>query len=559
MKLLNKFIIISGFIAIAHNAIAYNLPPFTNHEIKQYANSLIEKQLVNSSKPYFQELAKRGDKLNSTWGFTLIDIANGNNKQALDKVNFLLKQDKVKTRTLENLQAELLINLAEESLVNSDKDNATAYLKTYFKKHNGHYNFQKRAKLLRNKINNDANTQHVNIGVILPLTGKLSHIGNKIQKALILAIYNKKLSNITLYFEDNKSTQEGSIKAAATIINKNVRMVVGPILRDNVLAANTVISNTQIPIFTFSNDESIAGNNIFLNNINIKQEAYDIAKFAADHGQKRVACLTPKNLYGETEKTSFISAIKSFNIALEGCQSFDAKNIDINKSIKKLLEINKQERKRLAELRKLEKEFEIMGNAMDDEKISRMAELAEKEEVYDINFDAVFIPTSAKKLLTIAPQLAFYDIDFSNGVQFIGPSTWDDNSILKNRGEHLHFTRFLSLKSDKFKAFAKQYKETFGKNANLLTGFAYDILEIAQDIDFRQNFYSQIYKESGFSVLTSNVKFNRNNTPQRVYGVNKISRRKIKPIITVKHLRPITMPSELNIEKTSGFGNWFKF
>tara|TARA_Y100001960_G_scaffold330522_1_gene424765 strand:+ start:5805 stop:7484 length:1680 start_codon:yes stop_codon:yes gene_type:complete len=559
MKLLNKFILSISFLGLAQNAMAYALPPVTNTEVKEHADYLVKHQMFNTAKKYYKELENRGDLINARWGLTLVDIANGDNFAALNKVNYLLKQEKVKQRPLQNLQAKILVNLAEKEMINNKPEKALSFLNAYFTEHNGHYELQDRAMALKNKIENTNFKQQINIGVILPLTGKLASVGKKVQQALTLALYNQNLNNITLYFEDNRSTQEGSIEAATNILNKNVRMIIGPILRDNVLAANTVIGNTQTPIFTFSNDESIAGNNIFLNNINIKQEAYEITRFAADHKNQRLACLTPANRYGNIEKSSFENATKLFNVALENCQSFDPKNIDVNKSLKRLLEIDKNERIRLAELRKLEREFEKLGNAMDDEKIQRMEELNEQKDIYDINFNAIYIPTSAKKLLTIAPQLAFYDIDFSNGVLFLGPSAWDDKAILKNRGEHLHFTRFLSLKSDKYKTFAKQYKQTFASQPNMLAGFAYDILEVANNIDFRRNFYQQIHQPHGFPVLTGNVRFNQNNIPERIYGVNKISRRTIKEVVDVKHLRPIELPKEMNIERSSGFGNWFGF
>lgn len=559
MKLLNKIILLMLAVGFSAKAMAYNLPPVTSQEVKQQADYLMQHKLYNSAKKYYRELDKRGDKLNALWGLTLINIANNKNMEALKKVNFLLKQDKVKARVLENLQAELLVTLAEQNYAENNREASVAYLNSYFQKENGQYNIQQRAKELKEKIKGRFSQEQINIGVILPLSGKLASVGKKIEKALTLSLYNQKLNNINLYFEDNKSSQEGSIQAATKIMSKNVKMVVGPILRDNVLAANTVLIASQTPIFAFSNDESIAGRNIFLNNINLKQEAYEITRFAADNNNKRFACLAPDNAYGDTQKASFENSVHKLGRALESCESFDASNIDVNKPLKRLLEIDKNERLRLAELKKLEKEFETLGNAMDDDKIARMHELKNMSDVYDINFNAIFLPTSAKKVKIIAPQLAFYDIDFSNGVLFLGTSSWDDKSILNNRGEHLHFSRFLSLKSDAYKEFAKQYKIKFASQPNLLAGFAYDVLKIAKELDFSKNIYTQLHKPQGFSVLTGNVKFDENNMPNRVYGVSKISRRKIKPVINVAHTRPVTMPRELTIEKSSGFGNWFGF
>jgi hypothetical protein len=559
MKKLNTFILSLSIISIANNAFSLVMPPITNTEIKEYADSLIKRDLSNSAKKYYQELLTRGEDADGLWGLTLVDIAQGNNKNALNKVINLMQKDNVKTRLLEDLKAELLINIATEESFNNNTEQAIGHLNQYFKQYNGHYKLQDRAKALQNKLNNQANMQNINIGVILPLSGKLANIGKQLQQSINFSLYSQHLNNINLFFEDNQSSQDGSIEAATKLINKNVNMIIGPILRDNTLAANTVISSTKIPLFTFSTDTSIAGGNIFTNNINIAQESNEIARFAIDNGNNRLACLTPDDRYGNMEKESFETTVNQLGGALEGCKPFDSKNIDINDAIKELLQINKNEKIRLAELKTLEQEYDNLGNALDDIKIARIAELKAEKNTYEINFDAVFIPTTDKKILTIAPQLAFYDVDFSSGVLFLGTSAWDNDDILKNRGEHLHFTRFLSLKTDSFKTFAQSYKNMFGSNPSIIDGFAYDALQIANKIDFKNNFYNQIYKQAGFSVLTGNVKFNQNNLPNRVYGISKISRRSIKSVKQVSHLRPIDLPSELNIKKSSGFGNWFGF
>jgi hypothetical protein len=241
------------------------------------------------------------------------------------------------------------------------------------------------------------------------------------------------------------------------------------------------------------------------------------------------------------------------------CVEFDNSKIDIKPSLKNLLNLNYIEKQRKAELKILEKEFAILGNAMDDDKIKRMQELQEDNIPYTIDFDGVFIPASPQKMLTIAPQLAFYDIDFSSGVLFFGPSSWDSPKLLQNKGEHMHFSRFLSLKSDKFKKLEKIFTTRYNHSLSVMSGFASDILFLAQDLDLSQNIYRQLYRPYGFSVLTGNVRFSRENMPERVYGINKIARRKIRTVENVKHQRPASLPRNLDISKDSVFDSWFGF
>lgn len=560
MKLLNKIILSVLTLSIANNALATALPPFSNSEIKEYADILIKKDLHQSAKKYYLELGKRGDKVNSTWGLALVNLRENKNIEALKKINYLLSLDKVDSNKLNPLKAEILINLAEESYENKQTVQAQMFLNQYFKDYkNLVYNLKHRANNIKAKIENRDYRAPIKIGVILPLSGKLANIGTKIQNSLTVALYQEGMNNISLYFEDNMSTQEGSITAASKLLNHNPSLFIGPVLRDNVLAANTVISATQKPIFSFSNDQSIAGKNIFLNNVNLMQEALEITKFAYDAGNFKMACVTPKSTFGDIQQQSFIKSLEKFNGGLTKCSSFDPTNIDITKALKDLLDINKNENIRKAKLRKLEKQFERLGNAMPDDKIAEMEKLKLEKNMYDVNFTSIFLPAPAKVIPAIAPQLAYYDIDFSNNVLFLGTSSWDNQSILRNKGEHLHFSRFLSLKTKEFKSFENSYNEMFGKKPNILSGFSYDILKVAQEINFNENFYSQIYRPYGFSVLTGNVTFKTNNVPLRTYGVSKISRRSIKPITQASHQKPISLPQDLSIEKAAGLGGWFGF
>jgi ABC-type branched-subunit amino acid transport system substrate-binding protein len=558
MKILNKIILLSAAVLSFNQANAYNMPPVTNKEIKAHAQTLIRNDLPNLAAKYYKELGRRGDKLNSIWGLALVDMQNHDNKEALKKIEYLLTQEKVDTNKLSDLKAELLVNLAELSYFETKPSQAAGYLNSFYTSRSSDPFLKMRADEVRAKIENRKYKQNIKIGVILPLTGKLANIGQKVQQALTLALYDKKMTNISLIFEDNQSTQEGSIEAATNLLNHGPQLFIGPILRDNVLAANTIISSTNIPMFAFSNDKSIANGNIFLNNINMQQEAAEIAKFAYDNYNFKLACLTANDTSGNLYKNGFTKTADVLGAAVTKCESYNKANIDITSSIKKMLDVNKHEAARKRQLRVLEKKFEKLGNAMPDEELAKLEELKKPLEKFEIDFDAIFIPANANRVTVLAPQLAYYDIDFSSNVLFLGNSAWDNNAILKNRGEHLHFSRFLSLKTPLYNKFIDRYGSIYNEAPNQLAAFAYDILLVAQELDFNQNIYQQLYRPYGFSVMTGNVSFT-NNQPFRQYGINKIARRSIKPVIQTSYQKAIKVPSNLEIERSSGLGGWFGF
>ncbi|MCP4354939.1 MAG: penicillin-binding protein activator [Proteobacteria bacterium] len=562
-----KLLLIISILLCTSNVFAYDgaYPPFTNEEVKTYADDLIKQGLHRKASAYYKELGKREEYTDFVWGMVLVDLISHKNRAALKKIEKLLSLEDVQARKLQAIKAEVLITLAEESFMNKKPEESYKLLQEY--KEVSHFHGDKRSldvryDYLRDRLERKSgNLRSVNIGVILPLTGKMSSLGKEIQKALTLTMYQEQFGNINLYFEDNQSSQEGSIIAATKLVNNSPAFIIGPILRDNVLAANTVIESVQIPLFALSNDDSIAGDNVFINNINLRQEAYEIAKFAIDDRRINLTCLIPDNSYGEKQREAFEQEARRTSGNVRKCVKFDSSKIDIKQSLRTLLGINELEKQRRTELRKLEKEFSQLENAMDDEKITRMEELQDKSQAvqYDINFNGIFIPATPNQIITIAPQLAFYDVDYSSNVIFLGNSSWDNEAILKNKGEHLHFSRFVSLKTDKFKKFEKDFRARYKFKPRLISGFASDILYMVTELNFNQRIYSQIYRPNGFSVLTGNVRFNRSNMPDRLYGINKLSRRKIKVVDPVKHQRAVNLPYDLEINKQSVFNNWFGF
>jgi branched-chain amino acid transport system substrate-binding protein len=165
----------------------------------------------------------------------------------------------------------------------------------------------------------DADSQEsgsVDIGVITPLTGKLSFLGQRTQRGLEIA--KEEINNnggingtpVNLIYEDTKSNPQDAVAAAKKLINVNsVPAIIGDITSSATLAVAPVAEKNEVVLL--ANGASApkvrnAGDYIFRNWSSDDFMAGRIAKFAADQlGHKRVGILYAQDAYGLGLKNAF--------------------------------------------------------------------------------------------------------------------------------------------------------------------------------------------------------------------------------------------------------------
>ena len=108
------------------------------------------------------------------------------------------------------------------------------------------------------------NSNEIKIALMLPLSGKSAKIGNEILNATILALFDNRDPRIVIKTYDTEGSELKTIEATEEIISEGYKIVIGPVFSNNVAAMQPLIKDEDIFVFTFSNDITIAAENIFL-------------------------------------------------------------------------------------------------------------------------------------------------------------------------------------------------------------------------------------------------------------------------------------------------------
>ena len=140
------------------------------------------------------------------------------------------------------------------------------------------------------------------------------------------------------------------------------------------------------------------------------------------------------------------------------------------------------------------------------------------------DFQAVVLPEGGKRLLSVAPLLAYFDVD-PREVRFLGTASWED---LKPGSEpSLRGGWFTAPSPELWLSFRTRYQETFGAEPPRLASLAYDATALAAVLarraveadrvpDYSQSVLTQRAGFAGAKTLSNYAKSNRLTTRQRL-------------------------------------------
>jgi ABC-type branched-subunit amino acid transport system substrate-binding protein/outer membrane protein assembly factor BamD (BamD/ComL family) len=328
------------------------------------------------------------------------------------------------------------------------------------------------------------------IGVILPLSGKFSPIGEHILKGLEfgLKIYEPN-SPFEIFVEDIGEEEIKVVHKFKNLIEKGVSVVVGPpsTLIAKIIAPYASLSKTIF--ITFSLDETILENNPYLIRFFISKKT--LASYLADYiidelSIKSMAIFYPDDSYGGDMTNFFWDEFTERGGEIKGIEGYMPNQKDFSEEIKKVLGLYYIE------------EREEYKEGMDFKKIPPV-----------IDFEGIFIPDTIKVLSYLIPQLEYFDVD-TQKIYFFGTYLWDVQEILKIPKKFKNNIIFVSgynpySERPETKEFINKFSSVYKENPNIFSAYASDLGEVLYKILFSKN---HIKSEEIKKELSSMGEFN---------------------------------------------------
>lgn len=163
-------------------------------------------------------------------------------------------------------------------------------------------------------------TERHRVALLVPTTGANAGVGQSIANAATLALLDSESTRVRITTYD---TATGAAGAAQRAIADGAQLILGPLLADDVRAVAPVVARARLPIVSFSNDTSVAGDSVFTMGYTPVQSIDRVVRYARGRGVTRFAALVPAGTYGQRASAAMIRSVEGAGGQLVAMRNFD--------------------------------------------------------------------------------------------------------------------------------------------------------------------------------------------------------------------------------------------
>ncbi|MDA7442479.1 ABC transporter substrate-binding protein [Candidatus Pelagibacter ubique] len=301
--------------------------------------------------------------------------------------------------------------------------------------------------------------EKIRIGLLVPLTGKNSEIGQSIIKSTRLAINKINNASIEIIPKDTQSNPEVTLEAAKELANSGIKIVVGPVFNESLIYLDEL---SELTFLALTNKNDNFSKNIINAGINATSQLNAIKKFIELNEIKKTIFLTPDvSFKNEIEK-----AISNSKIKILENYIYNTDPTKLTKQIEKITryEIRKQN---------LEDEINRLEKSEQSNKELLIERLKKRDTLGSVKFDSVVISDFDESLKSVTTSLLYTDIT-PKEKYFITLNQWFDESLLKETSSQPLY--FPSANKDNYDEFSNEYFEKYNQYPNQLSFLSYDLV-----------------------------------------------------------------------------------
>lgn len=311
------------------------------------------------------------------------------------------------------------------------------------------------------------------VALLVPLSGTNAAVGRSLQNATQLAILDTRSESVRITSYD---TATGAAAAVQRAIADGNKLILGPLLADDVRAVAPAARRAGVPLLAFSNDTGVAGNGAYILGYTPSQSIERVVDYAARTGVTEFAGLVPSGLYGQRASTAFLRAVEGAGGRVVSLQTYDRSRASITTAVGRL------------------------GASP---------------------FQAVLIADSAGTAATAVPL-----IRRNSQARVLGTELWNADRSVGGQTV-LNGAWFASVSDGLYRQYAAKYRARFGADPFRLSTLGYDsvllVVRIARDWRVGDAFPERrLIDRDGFSGIDGAFRFGRDGIVERALEVQEV-------------------------------------
>lgn len=319
-------------------------------------------------------------------------------------------------------------------------------------------------------------TDRHRIALLVPLSGANADVGQSIANATTMALLDTGADNLRITTYD---TAGGAGAAASRAINDGNRLILGPLMRDNVGDVLAQARPADVPLLTFSNDTTVARNDVFVMGHIPDQSIERTVQFAVTQGARNFGALAPRGDYGNRALAALDRAVSQYGGTVVSVERYDRGNTSILSAADRLSQTG--------------------------------------------GFDTVLIADGATLSAMAAPRLK----DAGDALpSLIGTELWSREDSL-TRLPAMRGAWFSAVPDERYRQFSDSYNARFGNQPYRIATLGYDavLLTLRLTRDWRPGRAlpeGLLTDEGGFLGLDGPIRFNSNGLGERAFEVRQV-------------------------------------
>ena len=317
-------------------------------------------------------------------------------------------------------------------------------------------------------------TRH-RVALLVPMSGNTGAVGQSIANATTMALLDTNANNLRITTYD---TARGASAAARQAVADGNKLILGPLLAENVPSVQAAARPAGVTAISFSNDTSVAGPDVFVMGHIPEQSIRSSVLYARQNGANSFAALVPNGDYGQRSMSALNNSLREFGGSLATTERYARGNTSIVSAAQRLRSAG--------------------------------------------GYDTVLIADGARLATRAAGELNRE----SSNPRILGTELWSGESALV-RSSALQNAVYSAVSDNRFKRFSDSYEGRFGGKPYRISTIGYDsvllTLRVARDWRVGRNFpKNSLYDDGGFLGLDGPFRFMRTGVVERAMEVREV-------------------------------------
>ena len=279
----------------------------------------------------------------------------------------------------------------------------------------------------------------VRIALLLPLSGRAAPIGQAMQQAAEMALFDTGAKDIALSAYDSGESADTAVEAYRKAQVDGAALVLGPLYGTSASALGSLVNQGGMNVIAFSNDEQVAQRGVWIMGIAAPPQVRRVVDHAIETGIRRFATFAPQTTYGQQMTRTLETYVATRGGTVVGSEFFDANGSDI-----------------AAQARQLAASAKGDGGKV-----------------------AVLVPVAPPLLSTALASLATNGLD-GRAIQLIGTGVWDFPGV--GAETMLRGAWYAAPDPARRADFERRFVSTYGRPPHRLATLAYDGVGLAGNL-----------------------------------------------------------------------------